>query len=143
MTILRKLSEFDIPVKDMVQIYCLYIRSVLEYNSCVWYSTITQQEKDDLERVQKCSLKLILKEDYTEYNQALDYLELTELSTRRGKMALNFAKKCVKSDRFFNLFPLNQSDTRKSEMYKVQFARNSRLQNSTLPAMQRLLNTHS
>ena len=124
----------------MVQIYCLYIRSVLEYNSCVWYSTITQQEKDDLERVQKCSLRLILKEEYIEYNQALDYLELTELSTRREKMALNFAKKCVKSDRFLDLFPLNQSDTRKSEMYKVQFAR---LQNSTLPAMQRLLNKHS
>ena len=141
MTILRKLTEFEIPVVDMVQIYCLYIRSILEYNSCVWFSSITQEEEDDLERVQKCSVKIILKQDYTDYQEALDYLKLQYLSTRRDKLALKFAKKCTKSDKFLNLFPLNtESNIRNSETHKVQFAKRSRLQNASIPAMQRLLN---
>ena len=37
MLILRKLYEFNIPQPDLVQIYCMYIRSILEYNSSVWF----------------------------------------------------------------------------------------------------------
>ena len=53
MTMLRKLYEFDIPLEDLVMIYTMYIRSVLEYNSSVWFSTITIEEREDLERVQR------------------------------------------------------------------------------------------
>ena len=38
MTILRNLYEFDIPVEDLVMIYSLYIRSILEYNLNVGFS---------------------------------------------------------------------------------------------------------
>ena len=47
MTILRNLYKFNIPEEDLVQIYCMYIRSVLEYNSSVWFSSITQEENND------------------------------------------------------------------------------------------------
>ena len=46
-TKLRKLAEFNVPQEDMTLIYCQYIRSVLEYNSSVWFSSITEDEKDD------------------------------------------------------------------------------------------------
>ena len=59
MTILRNLYEFDIPVEDLVMIYSLYIRSILEFNSNVWFSSITEEEKDDIERVQKIACKII------------------------------------------------------------------------------------
>ena len=49
MTILRNLYKFNIPEEDLVQIYCMYIRSVLEYNSSVWFSSITQEENYDLD----------------------------------------------------------------------------------------------
>ena len=61
MTILRKLYEFNIPQEDLVLIYCMYIRSIVEYNSSVWFSSITQEQKNNLERVQKIACMIILK----------------------------------------------------------------------------------
>ena len=64
MTILHKLGKFSLPVEDLVNIYVLYIRSVLEQSSVVWNSSITKGEQLDIERVQRCALRVILKENY-------------------------------------------------------------------------------
>ena len=142
MTMLRKLYEFDIPKEDLVMIYNMYIRSVLEYNSNVWFSSITNEERDDIERVQRVACKIILKDEYTGYNQALEILNLQSLSDRRQSLAKRFALKCVKNEKLRDLFPLNQNNTdlRSGEKYIVKFARTSRLQKSTIPALQKMLN---
>ena len=143
MIILRNLYQFDIPEEDLVQIYCLYIRSVLEYNSTVWFSSITQEEKNNLERVQKCACKIILKGKYTDYDSALKRLNIQTLSERRKILAKRFAVKCTKSEKFRSLFPLNNKqhmNLRRSEKYSVKFSRTLRLCKSSIPAMQRLLN---
>ena len=72
MSILRKLYEFDIPVEDLVLIYNQYIRSILEFNSNVWFSNLTNEEREDIERVQRVACQIILKDDYQNYNQALE-----------------------------------------------------------------------
>ena len=100
MTILRRLYEFDIPRENLVQIYTMYIRSVLEYNSNVWFSSITNEERDHLERVQKVACRIILKREYTTYTVALQTLNLLSLSDRRQMLAKRFALKCVKNERF-------------------------------------------
>ena len=43
MTILKKLIQFEVPVGELVQIYILYIRSVVEQYATVWHSFITFQ----------------------------------------------------------------------------------------------------
>ena len=139
MTMLRKLYNFDVPQDDLVLIYCQYIRSILEYNSNVWFSSITEEEKEDIERVQAIACRIILKEEYSEYDQALSDLKLQSLNERRDMLALRFAKKCVKSDKFSDLFPKNGPTTHHEE-YKVNFAKKGRLKKSSIPAMQRLLN---
>ena len=58
MLILRNLIMFPVPVKDLVLIYCQFIWSILELNSNVWFSSITKDESDDLERVQKMPVHL-------------------------------------------------------------------------------------
>ena len=141
MTILRKLYDFDIPLEDLVMIYNMYVRSILEYNSSVWFSSITNDERENLERVQRVACKIILKEEYKNYNQALTILGLQNLSDRRQMLAARFAKKCVKTDRFCDLFPLaDKTKTRSNDKYAVQFANTSRLKNSSIPAMRRILN---
>ena len=57
-------------------------------------------------------------------------------------LAKRFADKCAKSENFKDMFPLNESDVdlRSGEKYKVNFASTGRLQNSSIPAMQKLLN---
>ena len=44
MSILRRLYEFNIQREDLVLIYTMYNRSVLEYNSYCWFSSITMEE---------------------------------------------------------------------------------------------------
>ena len=93
--ILKKLYDFDVPEDDLVQIYTLYVRSILEFNCCVWHFNITQAEKHDIERVQKIAVKIILKEAYSTYEDALNQLGLQALSDRRQALCTKFAVKCL------------------------------------------------
>ena len=81
-TILRKLVHFDVPKHDLVHIYTLFIRSILEQSSVVWSAAITKEESKALERVQKCSLKLIFQNQYESYENALYLANLKDLETR-------------------------------------------------------------
>ena len=53
MTILRKLAQFKPKIEDMRTIYISYIRSILEQSCQVWHFSLTQENSDDIERVQK------------------------------------------------------------------------------------------
>ena len=142
MIILRNLFQFGVPKNDLIQIYILYIRSVVEQSAVVWHSSLTKGERLDLERVQKVALRLILKEDYNTYSHALKVTGLPTLESRRKHLCLQFAKKCVKSEATKDMFPTNQHSrkTRNQEKYHVPFARTDRLGNSAIPYMARLLN---
>ena len=144
MIIIKNLFPFNVPTVDLIEIYILYIRSILEQSAVVWHSSLTVGEQLDLERVQKVALRLILKDDYTSYSEALELTGLDSLKTRRKKLCLNFAKKCVKNEATSDIFPLNPSnvDTRQPEMYNVVHARTDRLAKSAIPYMARLLNAN-
>jgi hypothetical protein len=60
MVLLRKLSQFGASRDDLKTIYISYVRSVLEQNAVVWHSSLTEENSQDLERVQKSACKLIL-----------------------------------------------------------------------------------
>ena len=144
MIILRNLYAFDIPVEDLVQLYILYIRSIVEQSAVVWHSSITKGEQRDLERVQKVALKIILKDSYETYVNALRLTGLETLTARRTKLCLNFARKCLKNEKTVKMFPLNELNvnTRNPETYFVTPARTDRLAKSAIPYMQRLLNAN-
>ena len=75
--------------------------------------------------------------------EALDLLGLESLQTRRLRLALTFGKKCTKNTKTRDLFPENdqiQNYLRKREKYKVKFGNNKRLQDSSVPTIQRMLN---
>ena len=140
MRLLHKISEFSPPIEDLVTIYTSYTRSILEQSCTVWHSGLTQEDSEDLERIKKTALRVILKEDYTTYEEALELLMLAKLSERREKLSLKFAKSCVKNDLTSDLFPLNQYNKR--EKYKVTFEHTDQLKNSAVPYLQRLLNSN-
>ena len=56
MMILHNLTSFCLPIQEMVEIYVLYIRSVVEYSCVVWHSSLTVEDSDALERSQKTAL---------------------------------------------------------------------------------------
>ena len=107
---LRKLSSFGAPHSDMKQIYIAIIRSLLEQSSNVWHSSLTLECQNDLERVQKIALKIILKDQYKTYENALLLLDLETLKERRSILSLRFAKKCLTNPKMKDLFPPNKSN---------------------------------
>ena len=125
-------------------IYNSYLRSVLEQSCVVWHNSLTVDNSNDLERVQKSAVKIILGNKYSNYDQALDELNLDSLKTRRNKQCQKFALKCLKNDKTNKFFPLNKKrhimETKKYEKFKVKFANTERLKKSAIPQMQRLLN---
>ena len=141
MMILRNLYTFNVPEEDLVLIYWMYIRSVIEFNCSVWFSSITQDEKNDLERIQKVACKIIPKDSYSNYYDALKRLNIQNLSDWRTMLPTRFASKCTQHDKFKSLFHRNGiQSTRKKEKYYEKFASKQKLHKSAIPSMQRLIN---
>ena len=144
MQLLRKFSSFGASWDDLKNIYILYIRSLLEQSCSVWHSGLTEENAQDLERVQKSALRLILKESYKSYENALNILEIESLKERRESLCLDFAKKCLKNPKMKGLFPNNKKvhpmETRFEEFFEVNHAKTERLKNSPIIYMQKLLN---
>ena len=147
MRLLHKLVSFSVPQEDLLNIYILYIRSIFEQSCQVWHSLLTLENFNDLERVQKNALRIILQEQYVSYRNALDISGLSPLFERRSNLCLRFAKSCIRNNMTEDMFPLNPTvesyelETRFREKYKVTNARTERLKTSSIPYMQRLLNS--
>ena len=144
MQLLRKVASFDAPVQDLKEIYILFIRSILEQSAPVWHSSITEENSNDLERIQKSAVKIILKDNFKGYKRGLAQLGIESLEERRKELCLNFANKCVKNTKLEHMFPRNDKShvmgTRKEEAFKVQHATTGRLKKSPIIYMQNLLN---
>ena len=146
MSMLGKLKYVGIPKDDLILIYKLFIRSILEYCSVVFHSSLTEQQTNMIERCQKISLKLILSPNYTDYSSALRTCSLTSLKIRRETRISDFARKALKHPKHRSMFPLsddfiaNPHNIRHKEKYKVNFARTSAYQKSLIPYAQRRLN---
>ena len=136
MELLRKISTFGASWDELKNIYILYIRSLLEQSCTVWHSSLTAE--------MKCALKIILQDKFKSYESALEILDLESLIDRRERLCLQFARKCLKNDKMKHLFPPNPKIhtmlTRFEESYDVNNAHTTRLQNSPIIYMQRLLN---
>ena len=72
--ILYTLHRFGTPVKDMLAIFQTYIMPIFEYACTVWHPALTKQQSHQLERIQKCSCKIILCINYQDYQSALQDL---------------------------------------------------------------------
>ena len=144
MQLLRKVASFGTNWEELKNIYVLFVRSLLEQSATVWLSSLTEENKTDLERVQKTALKLILEEKYITYKHALRLIDLENLSERTENLCLAFALKTSKNEKFRDMFPLKSKEhpmnTRKPEKFEVQHAHTECLKQSTVIFMQNLLN---
>jgi hypothetical protein len=93
---LRRLKGLGASISEMLDVYEKQVRSVLELAVPVWQPALTQLEKSQIERVQRCALYIILGDDYISYDQALELLECDNLEERRVKLCDNFAKRHIK-----------------------------------------------
>ena len=59
MIILKKLSNFNPPKEDLISIYKIYIRSILEQKHQLWHHSLCYEDIAEVERVQKEAFKII------------------------------------------------------------------------------------
>ena len=144
MRMLHIASKFTRNREHLIQIYKTFIRCNLEFSSNVWHSSLTEENREDLERVQKAALKVILKKDYLSYEDALKVTNLQSLDERRQTIAMRFAKNCLKNGNYSKLFPLNNPKhgmkVRDPLKYQIKRANTERYKGSSIIYMQKLLN---
>ena len=63
----------------------------------VWDSSLTQDNKEDLERVQKSANINIMGEEFKGNQKSVDKLDMEKLDARRESLCLNFALKTAKN----------------------------------------------
>ena len=147
MELLRKVASFGTSREELKNVYVLFIRSLLEQSATVWHSSLTGENSNDLERVQKSALRVILGDKYMGYKNALVTLDLDTLSDRRKQLCLSFAQKCLKNKKTQDMFPRNKNmhtmNNRNTEKFHVQHANTGRLKDSSIIYMQHLLNEDS
>ena len=117
---------------------------LLEYSSNVFFSMLTGEMTDVLEKCQQKALKIVYGFD-VRYDDALIKSGLQRLSVRREKLFENFAMKMSRSVRFSEKW-LPQYDTesqrnlRNTKKYIEFQSKTTRLYNSPVFKMRRILN---
>ena len=122
----------------------LQIRSKLDQSAVLLHSSLTQNNRDDLERVQKSAVKFILGDSYQSYESGLEKLGLEAIERRRDQICLKFAKQCLKIEKMKHFFVKNDSEhsmeKRSSNAFKVIRADTERFRKSAIPSMVKMLN---
>ena len=89
------------------------------------------------------ALRIIMNEDYHDYHHACLNLDVQTLSSRRSKLCLTFASKCLESVKHRHLFKLNTHiNIRNPEKFDVPHAHTTRYFKSPKLYLTRLLNNH-
>ena len=144
MQLLNAAAKFTNSKNDLKVIYLTFIRSVLEKSAVVWHSSLKNQNKRDLERVQKAAIRVIMGKDYKSYKNGLKELRLETLEKRREILCLKFAKRCLKNEKVKQIFEKNKSKhqmkKRTPRIYENKKARTKRYKQSSVPYMTKLLN---
>ena len=68
MQILQKLKSFGIETQDMVNIYILYVRSILEQSCQVWHFSLTLEDATTIEHKEVINNLGVLIDDMINFN---------------------------------------------------------------------------
>lgn len=143
--VIRRLKAAGVSISDLIYIYILLIRSILETACPVFHPMLTNENKAQIERIQKIVLKIALSEKYVDYEQACTEVSLQTLDQRRVSLCLNFGIKCLKNPVHASMFPVAPPTghfTRNPATFMVPQCRTSRYMNSAIPYITKLLNQH-
>jgi len=132
----KRLDEFIcLDRKALIQFYCACIRSVLEYASQAFHSSLPAYLSDQIERVQKRVLRILSPE--VSYSNALEEAGLTTLFNRREELCSTLFKQIVESDgqhKLADLLPARNDNERYNfrdmRMFSIPRVKTKRFRNT-------------
>ena len=124
--------------------YVKQVRCLLELAVPAWHGSISQVERTDIERVQKCALHIILGDEYEGYKGALELAGLDTLVVRRDNLCLKFGNKALQDPKHKQWFkPKPKLPTRqKHYKYCKPVARTERLMRGPISYLTNMLNSY-
>ena len=126
---LRRLQNLGASEIQLLDVYFKQVRSVLELAVPVWLSSLSKEDSQNIERVQKSAFQVILGP-----NNACKYLNVQPLYERRQHLCSKSRKKAFKNRKF----------TKKTRHQQPAFlpviARTQRFENSSISYLTKLLN---
>ena len=142
MWLIRRMKNLNLDPDIIADYYLKEIRSLTEQGVVVWNSGLTKSQINDLEKIQKVALKIILGDDYNTYDLACAEFNLDQLSLRRTKLCTTFAVKLYKSDRCDQFFTPYSVNTRSFEnkLVRENYCRTTRCYNAPHNYLTRLVN---
>ncbi|XP_072172620.1 uncharacterized protein [Diadema setosum] len=143
--ILCSLRRNGVTHNDLLFVYTVYIRPLLEFAAPVWCTNLTHEQSQALEKVQRRALRLISYPLYLPYNDALRDMNIESLSERRSSLLTTFGKSLLRSTRHRDMLPPQRSQLitrslRNSLNIDIPRTRTQRFRNSTIPCLVRILN---
>ena len=140
--ILRRLKALGAGPEELLDLYVKQIRCLLELAAPAWHGSLTITERADIERVQKCAIRIILGNAYENYGNALEMTGLDSLETRRDNLCQKFARKALRNPKFQYWFRQKPkiSTRQVQDEYYQPIARTERLLKGPISYLTRLLN---
>ena len=140
---LRNLKNSGFSEEELVTVYKTMIRPVADYACAVYHSSLTDEQDEQLDRLQNHALKCIF--GPMSGRKLREKAGLTTLRARREQICDKFATKLSVNPLFTHWFPLKETRSSgrsavKQEIYKEEKARCDRLKNSPLYYFRRRLN---
>ena len=143
MWVLRRLKRLDVERSFIVDVYKKEVRSLLEIAVPAWHGALTARQSNDIERVQKVAMAIILGVRLPS-EQARALLCLQPLSIRRVEICKKFAKKTLIS-RHSDIFERNVQSYTYNTRHKQPFVElkcnTNRFYDSPVNYLTRLLNS--
>jgi hypothetical protein len=90
---LKILKNYGACKHDIKSLYCAVIRSTLEYGAHVWHGNLTQDQSNNIGRIQKRALRIIC--PGKDYNEALIESKLIPLKERRKHLCIDLIRNMV------------------------------------------------
>ena len=118
------------------------ILPVIDYCQVIYYPLLTDNQDQQVERLQAGALKCIYGYG-TSYARMRELAEVSTLRQRRIEASDKFAKKSLGLPRFSGWFPLRntgRSGVRRGEVFQEEYARTNRLFHSPIFFMRRRMN---
>jgi len=105
---LAVLRRASVQAKDLLQFYATFVRPTVEYAAPVWHAGITAKQYDQLEAIQRSSLRTIFPN--LSYRRALLHTGLPTLRDRRVNLCRSFATSSLAITELAHWFPYKRSD---------------------------------
>jgi hypothetical protein len=149
MWLIRRLKALGASNSQLIDCLQKQVLSVLWLGAPAWFSMLTQQERQDIDRVAKVGLRIIYGEAYCGFENTLKVASILRPTVQLSRMTAKFAAKSAKHPKFSQWFqpaPVSAVNTRSNKNTQV-FAsvptRTDRYKKSPIPYITELLNAKS